>query len=210
MPYLYNYAIQAHQLGHPLQRAMILEFYNDRTTHHLDRQYTLGPSLLVAPVFVDEKEETEYYVPAGRWTSFFHPTRAVDGPTWVKETVALNEIPVWVRPGTVLLLGPTGVTKPDYELNMGLEVRAYELGEAESVEVNVPTGQETAIAGSVRVERKGLDVKVFVIGQAVEISSIALHLKGYVVSSAKGGNVEQGKVIVGKGAMEVGLMLTKT
>jgi len=210
MPYLYNYAIQAHQRGHPLQRAMLLEFFSDRTTHHLDRQYTLGPSLLVAPVFVDDKEETEYYIPAGRWTSFFDSARAVDGPAWVKEKVALDEIPVWVRPGTVLLLGPAGVTKPDYELNTGLEVGVYEVGEAESIEVEVPTGKSTALAGTVRVDRKGLEVKVLVNGQGVDVASIMVYLKGYVVGSAKkGGSVENGKVLVARGAKEVVLTLTK-
>jgi alpha-glucosidase (family GH31 glycosyl hydrolase) len=54
MPYLYNLvlfsifcfprrlmalqAVQAHSNGHPLQRAMFLEFLDDRTTHTLDRQ----------------------------------------------------------------------------------------------------------------------------------------------------------------------------
>jgi alpha-glucosidase (family GH31 glycosyl hydrolase) len=47
----------------------------------------LGPSLLVAPVFVDVEEESEYYLPAGRWTSFFHPDRTEQGPVWIKEIV---------------------------------------------------------------------------------------------------------------------------
>lgn len=38
-------AIQAHTKGHPLQRAMFLEFLDDRTTHYLDRQYMLGKIL---------------------------------------------------------------------------------------------------------------------------------------------------------------------
>ncbi len=32
-------------------RAMLLEFPDDPTCDYLDRQYMLGPSLLVAPVF---------------------------------------------------------------------------------------------------------------------------------------------------------------
>ncbi len=87
---------------------MLLEFFSDRTTHHLDRQYTLGPSLLVAPVFVDDKEETEYYIPAGRWTSFFDSARAVDGPAWVKEKVALDEIPGVGTPGDGAPSRPSG------------------------------------------------------------------------------------------------------
>lgn len=60
MPYLYDlvrmvelpredvaYVVQsitANTKGHPLQRAMFLEFLDDRTTHYLDRQYMLGES----------------------------------------------------------------------------------------------------------------------------------------------------------------------
>lgn len=84
-------------------RAMFLEFIDDRTTHHLDQQYLLGPSLLVAPSFVSASELTEYYLPAGHWTSFFSPQRVVQGPTWIKEKVALDDIPLWVRENTGVL-----------------------------------------------------------------------------------------------------------
>ena len=108
-------SIDGNAKGHPMQRAMFLEFLGDRTTHYLDRQFMLGPSLLVAPVFVPDGEESEYYLPAGRWTSFFHPERTLVGPPWVKEVVPMDEIPVWVRPGSVLALGPAGTGRPDYE-----------------------------------------------------------------------------------------------
>jgi alpha-glucosidase (family GH31 glycosyl hydrolase) len=48
-------------------------------------QFHIGPSLLVAPVFVPLGEETKYYIPAGRWMSFFDSTRTIDGPKWVRE-----------------------------------------------------------------------------------------------------------------------------
>lgn len=43
-------AIKANETGLPIQRAMILDFEDDRTCHNLDRQYMFGDSLLVAPV----------------------------------------------------------------------------------------------------------------------------------------------------------------
>ncbi|KAF8162970.1 glycoside hydrolase family 31 protein [Crassisporium funariophilum] len=150
MPYLYNLSIQANKSGHPLMRAMFLEFPDDRTTHYLDRQFMLGPSLLVAPVFVPLGEETEYYIPAGRWTSFFDPTRTIDGPKWVREHVPLDEIPVWVRAGSVLVLGPDGIGRPDYDYTQGIELRVYHLG-GQQVVVDVPVGKGSAIAGSIRV-----------------------------------------------------------
>lgn len=157
-------------------RAMFLEFPDDRTAHYLDRQYMLGnfdfmlisccgnefdtgPSLLVAPVFVPLGEETEYYIPAGRWTAFFEPTRTIDGPKWVRECIPLDDIPVWVRPGTILALGPEGIGRPDYDYTKGLELRAYQVAD-ESVSVNIPVGKGVAIAGQagLRSVSEGLEI----------------------------------------------------
>ena len=51
MPYLFSQAVVAHQEGIPMMRAMVLEFSEEPATLYLDRQYMLGESLLVAPVF---------------------------------------------------------------------------------------------------------------------------------------------------------------
>ena len=51
MPYLFAAAAEAHTAGVPLMRAMMLEFPADRAVEYLDRQYMLGGSILVAPVF---------------------------------------------------------------------------------------------------------------------------------------------------------------
>lgn len=93
LPILCFQALDAHEKGHPIQRAMFMEFQSDRTTHQLDRQYTLGPSVLVAPVFTPlEEGDHEYYLPKGVWTSF-GSDRTVQGPKWIKERVELDEIP---------------------------------------------------------------------------------------------------------------------
>ncbi len=68
MPYLYRAAVQAHQEGTPVLRAMLLEFPDDPACDTLDRQYMLGDDLLVAPVFSADGV-VDYYVPAGRWTN---------------------------------------------------------------------------------------------------------------------------------------------
>jgi alpha-glucosidase (family GH31 glycosyl hydrolase) len=115
-------------------------------------QFDIGPSLLVAPVFVPLGEETEYYIPAGRWTSFFDSTRTIDGPKWVRECVPLDDIPVWVRPGTLLALGPDGIGRPDYDYTKKLELRAYHVPQNELVVVDVPVGKGVAIAGQAVVQ----------------------------------------------------------
>lgn len=155
----------------------------------------LGPSLLVAPVFVPKEEESEYYIPAGRWTSFFHTERTVNGPMWVKETVPLDEIPVWVRPNTVLCLGPTGVGRPDYDFGKEVDVQIYELAEGEVVETEIPKGVRKLIAGVVRVEKSGGEVKINVQGD-VDLTSVSLFSGG-----------EKKSMTVGKGERTVSLRM---
>ncbi len=50
MPYLAIAAEKAHRDGVPMMRPMVLEFPDDPTAACLDRQYMLGPDLLVVPV----------------------------------------------------------------------------------------------------------------------------------------------------------------
>jgi len=68
MPYLYQLAVETHETGVPVMRPMFLEFPDDPACEHLDRQYMLGGSLLVAPVF-REDGIVDYYLPDGVWTT---------------------------------------------------------------------------------------------------------------------------------------------
>jgi alpha-D-xyloside xylohydrolase len=69
MPYLYGAAVEAHETGVPVMRAMPIEFPGDPACDTLDRQYMLGERLLVAPVFSPDGTVDDY-LPAGRWTNF--------------------------------------------------------------------------------------------------------------------------------------------
>jgi len=100
MPYLYQAARQAHEKGIPMLRAMFMQFPEDPACDYLDRQYMLGDSLLVAPVF-SRDGNVEYYVPVGTWTNFFDG-EAVQGPRWIREKHNFLSLPLLVRPNTIL------------------------------------------------------------------------------------------------------------
>jgi alpha-D-xyloside xylohydrolase len=104
MPYLWSMAVEAHEKGIPMMRAMHLEFPNDPACESLDRQYMLGDSLLVAPVFSPQGEVT-FYVPEGRWTSLLDGS-VVEGPGWKTQTHGNQSLPLYVRPNSLLPLGP--------------------------------------------------------------------------------------------------------
>ena len=63
MPYLFGTAVEAHERGIPMMRAMPLAFPDDPGCDTLDRQYMLGDSLLVAPV-LSADGMVDYYLPA--------------------------------------------------------------------------------------------------------------------------------------------------
>lgn len=68
MPYLYAKSIEAHEEGTPVMRPMVFEYTEDPAVAYLDTQYMLGESLLVSPIF-REDGVSEYYLPAGKWSS---------------------------------------------------------------------------------------------------------------------------------------------
>ncbi|KND40891.1 alpha-xylosidase [Streptomyces stelliscabiei] len=138
MPYLRAAARTAHTEGVPMMRAMVLEFPDDPGCAHLERQYMLGPDLLVAPVFSDEGDVT-YYVPEGTWTRF-PAGGTVTGPRWVRERHDFTSVPLLVRPGAVVPVGAVS-DRPDYDHADGVTLRAY--GLAHGAQVTVPVGDVT-------------------------------------------------------------------
>jgi alpha-D-xyloside xylohydrolase len=100
MPYLTEVAREAHTDGLPMMRAMMLEFPEDPACTHLERQYMLGPDLLVAPVF-NASGEVTYYVPAGEWTGVL-TGETITGPRWVTEQHDVMSLPLLARAGAVL------------------------------------------------------------------------------------------------------------
>lgn len=135
MPYLYSQAVAARDRGLPLMRAMILEFPDDPAVGYLDRQYMLGDSLLVAPVFSADGS-AEFYLPSGTWTEL-QTGREVEGPCWLRETYDFMSIPLWARPNSVIAWGAVD-DRPDYDFAEGVELKAYGLSEDVVLQGTVP------------------------------------------------------------------------
>jgi len=138
MPYLYGQAVTAHEEGLPLMRAMVLEFPDDPAADTLDRQYMLGESLLVAPVFTAEGT-VSYYLPEGRWTHLL--TGEVEaGGRWRQAQHGFLSLPLFVRPGTILPVGAVE-DRPDYDFTAGTTFRVYELADGAEAVCRVPTAR---------------------------------------------------------------------
>ncbi len=169
MPYLWAAAVTAHREGIPTMRAMMLEFPGDPACDNLDRQYLLGGSLLVAPVF-SEDGSVDYYLPAGRWTHLL-TGEVREGGRWYRETYECLSLPLFVRPGTVLPMGGCD-DRPDYEYSKELTLRLYELedGQSASCQLHDLQGRPSATVTATRKSGKVvLDIEGNLKGATVEI-----------------------------------------
>ncbi|HEY1686128.1 MAG TPA: alpha-xylosidase [Tepidisphaeraceae bacterium] len=99
-PYLWSCAQEAHKHGWPVMRTMFVEFPSDPACRYLDRQYMLGPSLLVAPVFRQD-DIAEYYLPAGKWTHLL-TGKVISGGSWIREKIGFLDMPIFIRENAVV------------------------------------------------------------------------------------------------------------
>ena len=166
MPYLFRAAIQSHKQGTPMLRAMIFEFPDDPACDYLDRQYMLGDSLLVAPLF-SRDENVNYYVPEGKWTNFFSG-EIVEGPRWVREKHDFLSLPLLVRPNSVIPIG-NRPDRPDYDYSDGVTLQVFQLEDGKQISVEIPSS-DGKIETTFEIKREGRNLYIQKHGPAEEWS----------------------------------------
>ena len=100
LPYIYTEAKWSSETGEPLMRSMAYAFPEDQMAAEYEFQYLFGRKLLVAPVTTPNAKQIEVYLPEGVWYDFFTGKR-YEGGTY-RIPAAVDEIPVFVREGTIL------------------------------------------------------------------------------------------------------------
>lgn len=67
LPYLYTLFAYVHVRGGAVARPLFYEFPKDRTTYPMDRQFLLGPALLITPVLTQGSTSVQGYFPDATW-----------------------------------------------------------------------------------------------------------------------------------------------
>ena len=116
LPYIYSAVEQTHRTGLPLMRALWTAWPEDAKAISIADQYLWGDHLLVAPVLEAGARKRTTYLPEGNWWDFWTNQR-VKGGFDVTRDVDLATIPVYVRAGAVIPVGPVlqYVTEPNDE-----------------------------------------------------------------------------------------------
>jgi alpha-glucosidase len=129
IPYYYSLAHENTRTAAPLMRALVMEFPNDDKVFDKTDEWLMGGRLLAAPVMNPGDRSTvaastgtpanlepkstppaqsaqrDVYLPKDTWFRF-QTNATFAGPQTVRVTAKLDEIPMYVRAGTLLPLGP--------------------------------------------------------------------------------------------------------
>ncbi len=119
IPYILRESCKATESGSTLLQALVYHHPEDRTCWHIDDEYYFGDSFLVAPV-MNSANRRDVYLPEGSWINFF-TGEVVEGGRWLKDVaVPLEEMPVYVREGSVIPVYPEAVECTD-DMDMSKE-----------------------------------------------------------------------------------------
>jgi alpha-glucosidase len=150
LPYIYSLADESSRTGLPLMRPVFLEFPeifapNSGDFDHLDTEFLLGPSLLIAPPpFAETLDDYSVSFPSDHeWYDFWTGLKAPpspQAPPIAAEIIALNvgatiseprtihppldTMPVYVRGGSIVPLQPL-IQNTDETPSGPLELRVY-------------------------------------------------------------------------------------
>lgn len=105
LPYTYSAVRAAHQTGLPLMRALWLHYQADPKAAASSDQYLWGSDMLICPVTEPGAASKQVYLPEGVWYDFWTGERT-EGPKTFERPVDLATIPIYVRGGAVIPLGP--------------------------------------------------------------------------------------------------------
>ncbi len=123
MPYIYSLGWEAHETGAPFMRGLFMDFGDDPKVADIGDEYMFGPALLVAPVTDQGMTSREVYLPAGTdWYNFWTNER-VHGGQRITVSAPIDEIPLFVRAGSILPLGT--VVESTNEVQKVAKVRVY-------------------------------------------------------------------------------------
>lgn len=105
MPYLYSAVHETCETGIPIIRALWLHYPDDATAVARGDEYLYGRDILVAPVAEQGATSRSLYLPHGTWFDYWTQEKH-EGGREITRKVDLETIPLYVRAGAVLPMGP--------------------------------------------------------------------------------------------------------
>ena len=105
IPYIYSMAWRITNGSYTLMRPLVMDFPSDQNAVNIGDQFMFGPAILVNPVTEPGATKRHLYLPRTKWFDFWTGT-SQQGGEFVDATAPLDRLPLYVRQGSILPLGP--------------------------------------------------------------------------------------------------------
>jgi alpha-D-xyloside xylohydrolase len=124
MPYIYSLAWRVTNGDYTIQRPLVMDWRADPNTRDIGDQFMFGPSILVSPVLqANENRRTLYLPDSSAWYDFWTGV-SQNGGREIDADAPLDRIPLYVRAGSILPLGPE-IEYADEKPAGPIEIRIY-------------------------------------------------------------------------------------
>ena len=101
LPYLYTLAWDVHQNGLPFIRPLFFDAPEQEDLYQYCDSFMVGESILAAPIFEPRAVQRTVHLPPGTWYDFW-TDEVYESTHPVHMPVTLDDIPVFIRGGTIL------------------------------------------------------------------------------------------------------------
>jgi len=105
MPYVYSVAWKTTSESYTPMRPLAMDFRTDDKALNIGDQFMFGPAILVNPVTEQDAVTRHLYLPKTKWYDFWMGS-ALDGGRAIDATAPLDRIPLYVRAGSIIPMGP--------------------------------------------------------------------------------------------------------
>jgi alpha-D-xyloside xylohydrolase len=105
LPYIYSLAWKTTHEAYTPMRGLVMDFRTDERAANVGDQFMYGPAFLVNPVTDPGSATRRLYLPQAKWYDFWTGAMTV-GPKVVDAPSPIEQIPLYVRAGSILPLGP--------------------------------------------------------------------------------------------------------
>jgi len=178
LPYIYTQAVESVRQSLPMMRALVIDDQDDPTVAGIEDEYLFGEHLLVAPI-MDASNGRRVYLPAGLWVDYWSK-QTVSGGRWVQVEAPLDILPMWVKAGATIPMGPVQQFVDEKPLDP-LTLEFYHPGESGSLVIYDQHAPEIKVSYA----REGQKLKVQI---DPPMKNVELLLYGVDVRSASAGS----------------------
>ncbi|MGO9865313.1 MAG: glycoside hydrolase family 31 protein [Terriglobales bacterium] len=105
LPYTYSLAWMTTSEAYTPMRPLVMDFRTDARAADIGDEFMYGPAFLVNPVTEPGAAMRAVYLPGAEWYDFWSGA-TVKGPTTVAAPTPLDRMPLYVRAGSIVPMGP--------------------------------------------------------------------------------------------------------